>query len=85
MQDHHAGFSSSIDRSLAICSGPAPQQRPQARDEHELQHKGTGYEANHATFKGEVEPDGTVHLDEKRRYDPTEILMKKYGNDPYAD
>lgn len=55
-----------------------------ARDHHELQHKGAGYEADHATFKGEVEPDGTAHLDEKRSWDPTEILMKKYGNDPYA-
>lgn len=55
-----------------------------ARDRHELQHKGAGYEADHATFKGEVEPDGTAHIVEKRSYDPTEILMKKYGNDPYA-
>ena len=56
----------------------------QARDEHELQHKGTGYEANHATFKGEVEPDGTIHIEEKRRYDPTEILMEKFGANPYG-
>ena len=51
---------------------------------HELQHHGTGYEADHATFKGKVEADGTAHLDEKRSYDPTEILMRKFGNDPYA-
>lgn len=55
-----------------------------ARDQHELQRKGAGYEADHATFEGEVEPDGTAHIVEKRSYDPTEILMKKYGNDPYA-
>jgi hypothetical protein len=55
-----------------------------ARDHHELQHKGAGYEADHATFKGEVEPDGTAHIAEKQRYDPTEILMKKLGADPYA-
>ncbi|MEO6771400.1 MAG: hypothetical protein ABI467_00045 [Kofleriaceae bacterium] len=55
-----------------------------ARDDHELQHDGAGYEADHATFTGKVDPDGTAHLVEKRRYDPTEILMKKFGNDPYA-
>jgi len=55
-----------------------------ARDQHELQHKGNGYEIDHATFKGEVEPDGTAHIAEKRSYDPTEILMRKYGNDPYS-
>jgi hypothetical protein len=55
-----------------------------ARDHHELQHKGTGYEADHATFKGEVEADGTAHIVEKRRYDPTEILMDKLGANPYG-
>lgn len=56
----------------------------EARDGHELQHKGAGYEADHATFKGEVEPDGTVHIAEKTRYDPTEILMEKLGANPYG-
>ncbi|MEO8554205.1 MAG: hypothetical protein ABI678_29720 [Kofleriaceae bacterium] len=55
-----------------------------ARDGHELKQKGAGYEADHATFKGEVEPDGTIHIHEKRRYDPTEILMNEVGIDPYA-
>ena len=55
-----------------------------ARDHHELQHKGAGYEADHATFKGEVEADGTAHIVEKRRYDPTEILMDKLGANPYG-
>ena len=56
----------------------------EARDGHELKQKGRGYEAQHATFNGEVEPDGTIHIHEKRRYDPTEILMTKVGIDPYA-
>ncbi|MEP6861016.1 MAG: hypothetical protein ABJE66_10370 [Deltaproteobacteria bacterium] len=56
----------------------------EARANHELQHNGAGFEADHATFTGKVEADGTAHIDEKRSYDPTEILMRKYGNDPYA-
>lgn len=55
-----------------------------ARDAHELKQKGTGYEAEHATFKGEVEADGTAHLEQKRSWDPTEILMRRDHNDPYA-
>lgn len=55
-----------------------------ARDAHELKPKGTGYEAEHATFKGEVEADGTAHLEQKRSWDPTEILMRRNNNDPYA-
>ncbi len=51
---------------------------------HELQHKGTGYEAKHAVFNGEVEADGTAHIDKKRRYDPTEIIMNRHNIDPYA-
>jgi hypothetical protein len=50
-----------------------------ARDNHELQRHGTGFEADHATFTGKVEADGTAHIDEKRSYDPTEILMRKYA------
>jgi hypothetical protein len=56
----------------------------EARDGHELKQKGQGYEAKHATFNGEVEPDGTIHIHEKQRYDPTEIVMNKFGSDPYA-
>jgi hypothetical protein len=56
----------------------------EASENHELQHHGAGYEAEHRTFTGKVEADGTAHIDEKRSYDPTEILMRKYGNDPYA-
>ncbi|MEO8840514.1 MAG: hypothetical protein ABI591_01200 [Kofleriaceae bacterium] len=51
---------------------------------HELQQDGRGTKAEHATFTGHVDPDGTAHLDQKRRYDPTEILMHRNNIDPYA-
>jgi hypothetical protein len=54
------------------------------RDGHELEHDGPGYRADHATFTGRVEPDGTAHIEQKRRYDPTEIIMNRKGIDPYA-
>ncbi len=56
----------------------------QDRDGHELQHKGTGYEAKHAVFNGQIEADGTAHIEKKRRYDPTEIIMNRHNIDPYA-
>ncbi|HEY0252860.1 MAG TPA: hypothetical protein VGC41_15095, partial [Kofleriaceae bacterium] len=56
----------------------------QDREEHELKQKGAGYEAQHATFKGEVEPDGTAHIERKRSYDPTEIMMNRHNIDPYS-
>jgi hypothetical protein len=55
-----------------------------AQDGHELQQKGTGYEAKHAVFTGHIEADGTAHLEKKRRYDPTEIIMNRHDIDPYA-
>ena len=51
---------------------------------HELQVKGTGYEAKHAVFTGQIEADGTAHIEKKRRYDPTEIIMNRHDIDPYA-
>jgi hypothetical protein len=54
------------------------------QDGHELQQDGTGTKANHATFTGHVEADGTAHIEKKRSYDPTEILMNRHNMDPYA-
>lgn len=54
------------------------------QDGHELKQDGRGYKADHATFTGTVEPDGTAHIDQKRRYDPTEIIMNRKGIDPYS-
>ncbi|HEX7700239.1 MAG TPA: hypothetical protein VF403_05950 [Kofleriaceae bacterium] len=54
------------------------------QDEHELKQDGRGFKAEHATFTGHVDPDGTAHLDHKRSYDPTEILMNRHNMDPYA-
>lgn len=51
---------------------------------HELKQDGRGFKAKHATFTGHVDPDGTAHIDQKRSYDPTEILMKRNHIDPYA-
>ena len=56
----------------------------QAQAGHEIQQKGTGYEAKHAVFNGQIEADGTAHLEKKRRYDPTEIIMNRHNIDPYA-
>ena len=56
----------------------------QAQAGHEIQQKGTGYEAKHAVFNGQIEADGTAHLEKKRRYDPTEIIMNRHHIDPYA-
>ncbi len=56
----------------------------QDRDGHEIQQKGTGYAANHAVFNGQIEADGTAHIEKKRRYDPTEIIMNRHNIDPYA-
>ena len=92
----HAELASGEDhlhdpRWIANHSGPevaAERQRTliarHAQDSHELQHKGTGYEAKHAVFTGQVEADGTAHLEKKRRYDPTEIIMNRHDIDPYA-
>jgi hypothetical protein len=54
------------------------------QDEHELQQDGRGFKAEHSTFTGHIDPDGTAHIDQKRSYDPTEILMNRHGMDPYA-
>jgi hypothetical protein len=54
------------------------------QDEHELEQDGRGFKAEHATFTGHVDPDGTAHIDHKRSYDPTEILMNRHNMDPYA-
>ena len=51
---------------------------------HELQQDGTGTKATHATFTGHVEADGTAHIEKKRSYDPTEILMNRHNMDPYS-
>ena len=56
----------------------------EARESHELQPDGRGTKAQHATFTGRVDPDGTAHIDQKRSYDPTEILMHSHNIDPYA-
>ncbi|MFT3692253.1 MAG: hypothetical protein QM831_03875 [Kofleriaceae bacterium] len=56
----------------------------QAREDHELKQHGAGYEAQHATFKADVEPDGTAHIERKRSYDPTEIIMRRNNIDPYS-
>lgn len=74
---NHSGEEAAAERARVLAL-------KEARDEHELKQKGNGYEAQHATFKGEVEPDGTMHIQEKQRYDPTEIVMKQVGIDPYA-
>jgi len=63
------------------------EKRMHAREEqadHELQPDGRGTKAEHATFTGHVDPDGTAHIDQKRSYDPTEILMNRNHMDPYA-
>src|SRR5664279_2494412 len=54
------------------------------QEEHELKQDGRGFKAEHATFTGHVDPDGTAHIDQKRSYDPTEILMNRNNMDPYA-
>jgi hypothetical protein len=51
---------------------------------HELEQDGRGFKAEHSTFTGHVDPDGTAHIDQKRSYDPTEILMNRNHMDPYA-